>query len=104
MKKTNLKLALSGLVIATGLLVVSCQKKTTTPTSTTPDTSTTSSTDNNTAQQNAHDITNIGSQGIENNNGTLSTYRNGQGGGLPAPMTGSVNVNVDVTNKNMTVT
>ena len=102
MKKTKLSLILAGLVITTGVLISSCKKSTTSTVAT--DTSTTSSVDNNTAQQSAHDITNIGSQGIENDNGSLSTYRNSNGGGLPKPMSGSVNVNVNTTNKNMTVT
>ena len=100
MKKTKLNLAVAGLVIATSLIVVSCKKKDTTTTPVTTDTSTTSSTDNNTAQQHASDITNIGSQGIENN-GSLSTYRSGSGG-LNSVMNASVTINTS--GKNMTVT
>jgi hypothetical protein len=106
MKKTKLTIALSGLMIATAVIISSCQKKNSS--TTTPDTSTTSSTDNNTAQQSSHDVTNFGSEGIESNNGTgngsLSTYKLSNGGGLPAPMSGSVSVSINTANKNMTVT
>jgi hypothetical protein len=102
MKKTKLSLAVAGLMLASAVIMSSCAKKaTTTPTS---DTSTTSSTDNNTAQQSAHDITNIGSQGIENNNGSLSTYRTTQGGGMFGPLSTSVTVVINTSAKNMTVT
>ncbi len=82
-------------------MVSSCKKKETT---TTPDTSTTSTSDNNTAQQHAHDLTNIGSEGIENNNNTLSTYKLANGGSLLTPMNGSINVNINTTAKTMDVT
>jgi hypothetical protein len=101
MKKTKFSLILSGLIIASALMVSSCKKKETT---TTPDTSTTSTSDNNMAQQHAHDISNIGSQGIENDNGTLSSYRLNQGGGMFGPLSTSVTVIIDVPNRNMTVT
>ncbi len=104
MKTKKLSLILSGLMIVTAIIVASCKKSTTTTPTPTPDTSTTSATDNNMAQQSSHDITNIGSQGIENDNGSLSTYRNAQGGGLPTPQSGSVSVVVDTVNKKMTVT
>ncbi|HKC67220.1 MAG TPA: hypothetical protein VKG26_03255 [Bacteroidia bacterium] len=100
MKKTKLSLAIAGLVLAGAIIATSCKKSTTT---TTPDTSTTSSTDNNTAQQYAHDITNMGSEGIENNNGSLSTYRQ-SGGSIFGPLSAGVNVNIDQANKHMTVT
>jgi hypothetical protein len=102
MKKIKLSLAVTGLAIVTALIVTSCKKKDTV--TTTPDTSTTSTTDNNTAQQNSHDITNIGSQGIENDNGSLSTYRLSQGGGFFSTSSTSVTVNINTVNKNMTVT
>ncbi|MEO8762362.1 MAG: hypothetical protein ABI388_12355 [Bacteroidia bacterium] len=102
MKKTKLSLVVSTLVIATSLIVVSCQKKATTTTPT-PDTSTTSTTDNNMAQQNAHDITNFGSEGIENDNGSLSSYKLAQGGSVFNPMSGSVNVNINTSTKTMDV-
>jgi hypothetical protein len=101
MKKTKLSLTLSGLLIASAILVVSCKKKDATTTAPTADTSTTSTTDNQTAQQNSHDITNIGSQGIENDNGSLSTFRSAQGG-LASPLSASITINLSA--KNMTVT
>ncbi|MFI5142199.1 MAG: hypothetical protein ACHQII_07565, partial [Bacteroidia bacterium] len=101
MKKTKLSLVLGGLVIVGAVIVSSCKKSTTT--TTTPDTSTTSSTDNNSAQQYAHDITNIGSEGIENNNGSLSTYRLTQGG-LLSPLNGSATITFNTGGtRNMTV-
>lgn len=91
MKKTKLSLILSGLMIVTAVIVASCKKSTTTTTpATTPDTSTTSTTDNNNAQQASHDITNFGSQGIDN--GSLSTYRLGQGGNLFSGVSGTATV------------
>jgi hypothetical protein len=102
MKKTKLSLVLSGLIIASALIITSCTKKTTTLT-TTPDTSTTSSTDNSLAQQNANDITNIGSDGIENNNGTLTNYRLSQGS-IFSPLSSGVTIVFDTTQKTMMVT
>ncbi len=102
MKKTKLSLILSGLLIVTAVIVASCKKSSTTTTPTpAQDTNTTSTTDNNLAQQSAHDVTNIGSQGIENDNGSLSTYRLA-GGGLVSPQSASVTVNIGA--RNMTVT
>ena len=89
MKKTKLSLILGGLMMVTVVVVSSCKKSTTT---TTPDTSTTSSTDNQTAQQNSHDITNFGSEGIDN--GSLSTYRLAQGQNAILGVSGSVSVTV----------
>jgi hypothetical protein len=88
MKKTKLSLILSGLMIVTVVIVASCKKSTTT--TTTPDTSTTSSTDNNTAQTASHDITNFGSQGIDN--GSLSTYRLAGGGNSFSGVSGTATV------------
>ena len=100
MKKTKLSLILSGLMIVTVVIVASCKKSTTTTTPTvTPDTSTTSATDNQTGQQSANDITNIGSQGIENDNGSLSTYRV-VNGGLFSPQSASC----VISGRTMTVT
>ncbi|HTA62176.1 MAG TPA: hypothetical protein VK835_06965 [Bacteroidia bacterium] len=103
MKKTKLSFAVAGLMLAGAVIMVSCTKKTTTTTPVATDTSTTSSTDNNMAQQHAHDITNIGSEGIENNNGTLTNYRTTQGG-MFSPLSQSVTVVIDTTAKKMTVT
>ena len=102
MKKTKLSIILSGLMIATVVIVASCKKSTTTTTpTTTPDTSTTSTTDNNMAQQSAHDITNMGSQAIDN--GSLSTYRLA-GGGLVSPQSASVTITHAPGTKTLTIT
>src|ERR1700749_101390 len=105
MKKTKLSLAIAGLVLAGAIIATSCKKSTTT--TTTPDTSTTSSTDNNMAQLNAHDITNIGSEAIDN--GSLTTYKlaAGQTGGVGiiSSVSGIVTINVDsLSYKKITVT
>ncbi len=105
MKTTKFSLILAGLALTTGLVVSSCQKKTTT---TTPppatNNSTTSATDNNMAQQHSQDMTNFGSQGMDN--GTLSTYKlaNGSTGeSILSGVSGSVSVTV-VGSKKITVT
>lgn len=91
MKTKKLNLILSGLMIATVIIVASCKKSTTTPAPTvTPDTNTTSATDNNTGQQASHDITNFGSEGIDN--GSLSTYRTSKGAGLFSGVSGTATV------------
>ncbi len=104
MKKNKLHLILSGLVIASIVMVSSCSKKTTATPAQNNDTS--SSTDNNTSEAASKDISNIGSQAIDN--GHLTTYRlvggGGNGGGIIAPMSGTVNVVPDLPNKKVTVT
>jgi|ERR1700757_630124 len=102
MKKTKLSLAVAGLMLAGAIVVTSCAKKTT-PTPTTTDTSTNSSTDNNTAQQSSHDITNFGSEGIDN--GSLTNYKlaNGQPSILSG-VSGTATVVINPTAKTATVT
>ena len=77
MKKTNLSIALAGLMIASAAIVSSCKKKeaTTTPT---PDTNASTASDNNTVEQQSNDAENIGAQA--NENGSLSTFRLAGGG------------------------
>jgi hypothetical protein len=101
MKKTKLSLILSGVIIVTAIIVASCKKSTTTTPTTTPDTSTTSATDNNTGQQSSQDITNFGSQGIDN--GSLSTYRLAQGASVFAGVSGTATV-IPAGNKKIEVT
>ncbi|MHB8259543.1 MAG: hypothetical protein ACYDCN_01245 [Bacteroidia bacterium] len=98
MKKTKLMLILCGLMMTTVLFISSCQKKKET-TTTPPDTNTSSASDNNTSESASKDINNIGSESIDN--GSLSTYR--LGGGLLSPMSGSVTITPDTTNKKVTV-
>jgi hypothetical protein len=92
MKKTKLSLAITGLLLVGAIVVTSCAKKTTTTTPTT-DSSTTSSTDNSMAQQNAHDVTNFGSEGVDN--GSLTTYKLANGSpSVFSGVSGSVSVTV----------
>jgi hypothetical protein len=75
MKKTNLTIALAGLMIAGVALVSSCKKKdTTTP----ADTNASTAKDNNTAEQNSNDAENAGAEASDN--GSLSTFRLAGGG------------------------
>jgi hypothetical protein len=104
MKKTKLSLAVAGLMLVSAIAITSCKKSTTTTTPAT-DTSTTSSTDNNLAQQNAHDITNFGSEGIDNS--TLTSYKLANGTGQPSVLSGvsgTATVVINPTAKTATVT
>ena len=83
MKKVKVSLILSGLIIAGAVIISSCKKSNTTTTPT-PDTSTTSASDNNLAQKNAHDITNFGSEGIDNQG--LTSYKLGSNNAGTSPI------------------
>ena len=72
MKKTNLTIALAGLMIAGAAFVSSCKKKETT---TTPDTNASTAADNNAAEQHSSDAENIGAEATDN--GSLPTFRLG---------------------------
>src|SRR6185312_12153537 len=104
MKKTKLSLAFAGLMLASAVIMSSCAKKTTTTTPTS-DTSTTSSTDNSTAQQHAHDITNFGSEGIDNQG--LTSYKLANGSGQPSVLSGvsgTASVTINASSKTALVT
>ena len=89
MKKTQLSLALAGLMIAGATMVSSCKKKDATTTTPTPDTNTSTASDNSAAEQHSNDAENIGAQAIDN--GSLSAFR--LAGGNESPMsTGTVNI------------
>jgi hypothetical protein len=78
MKKTNLTLALAGLMIASAAIVSSCKKKdATTTTPPAKDTDQSGASANNTAENTSNDIVSMGAQACDNNSGSLSTYRNG---------------------------
>src|ERR1017187_1744007 len=99
MKNRILKLSSIVLTAIVVMTISSCKKKD--PAAT--DTSTISSSDNNTSETNSNDINNIGSQAIEN--GSLSTMRLANGSeGIFTAMSGSANINLDSTNKKVTVT
>ena len=91
MKKTNLTLALAGLMIASATIVSSCKKKDTTPTPTpAQDTNSGTASDNTTAEQQSNDVDNVGAQAIDN--GTLSTFRLAGGGLISPSSSGSYSV------------
>lgn len=73
MKKTNLTLALTGLMIAGAVFISSCKKSTPTPPPA-QDTNATSANDNANTEQVSNDVENVGAQAVDN--GSLSTFRN----------------------------
>ncbi len=78
MKKTNLTLALAGLMIASAAIVSSCKKKDATTTTPAKDTDQSGASANNTAENTSNDIVSMGAQASDNtSSGSLSTYRNG---------------------------
>ena len=81
MKKTNLSIALAGLMIASAVIVSSCKKKETTTTTPTQDTNGSTAADNNQTEQHSNDAENIGAQA--NENGSLSTFRLAGGNASP---------------------
>ena len=73
MKKTQVTLALAGLMIASATIVSSCKKKDATTTTTTPDTDQSGASANNQAENISNDIVSMGAQASDN--GSLSTFR-----------------------------